>query len=82
MATLAELSAASGFAIEDVQYQPAHWNENRGPLVITVTTIRITCASVAAILRLITRKAIIKVSWQVDDCAVLVAMVRIFREIV
>lgn len=64
MATLAEVAAANGFTIEDVQYQVAHWNDNKGPLVIIVATILIVCASVAVILRLITIKAVIKMSWQ------------------
>jgi hypothetical protein len=77
MATLAETAAANGFTIEDVQYRLAHWNDNKGLLVIIVATILIVCASVAVILRLITRKAVIKISWQIDDYVILVALVRI-----
>lgn len=80
MASLLQIAADNGFTIEDVQYQLARWNENRGPLVITVTTIFTAFALVAVILRLITRKAIIKVSFQVDDYAILMATVGIHQE--
>lgn len=63
----------------DLDFQLAHWNDDRGPLVITITTIFIVFAMTAVVLRLITRKAIIKISWQVDDYAITVAMVRPFE---
>ena len=80
MATFAELAAANGFTVADIQHQLTHWDENRGPLVIIVTTILVACASVAVILRLTTRKVIVKLAWQVDDYAILGALVRHCRE--
>lgn len=65
---------------EDVQFQIAHWDDDKGPLVTTITTIFMVFAMIAVVLRLVTRKVIIKISWQVDDYAIIVAMVRAFRE--
>ncbi|CAD6594396.1 MAG: hypothetical protein ASARMPREDX12_008895 [Alectoria sarmentosa] len=59
----------------EVEFELAHWKDDRGHLVITVTTIFIALAMTAVALRLITRRAIIKISWQVDDYAIIVAMI-------
>jgi hypothetical protein len=79
IASLAQATAA-GFTLEEIKYQLAHSNDNRGPSVITVTTIFIACALIAVTLRLVTRKAIVKLSWQADDYAILVALVGSCRE--
>ena len=75
MATLAQF-LASGLTIQDLQYELAHWSDDRGPLVITIGTIFIVCALTAVALRLYTRKRIVKVSWQGDDYAIVAAIVR------
>ena len=61
---------------QEIDFELAHWDDNRGPLVIIVTTVFVAFAMMAVVLRLITRKAIIKISWQVDDYAIIVAMAR------
>jgi hypothetical protein len=79
MATFEEIAAANGFTPEDIQDQLAHLDENRGHLLITVTTILIACALLTVALRLLTRRAILKISWKIDDYAILAAMVRSYR---
>lgn len=60
---------------EDIKFQLTHWDEDRGPLVIAVSTTFIAFATIAVVLRLLTRKLILKISWQVDDYAITVALV-------
>lgn len=64
---------------EEIEYEFVHWNDDKGPSVIVVTTIFIVFALSAVVLRLITRKAIVRISWQVDDYAIVAAIVRLFR---
>lgn len=63
---------------QEIEFELAHWNDDKGPLVIIVTTILVVFAMTVVVLRLITRKGIIRISWQVDDYAIIVAMVRLF----
>ncbi len=59
---------------QEIEYMLAHWDDDRGPLVVTITTILIVCATIGVVLRLITRRAIIKIAWQLDDYAIFLAM--------
>ena len=61
---------------QEAHFELAHWNDDRGPSVIITTTVFVAFAMTTVVLRLITRKAITKISWQVDDYAIIVAMVR------
>jgi len=79
MAIFEQIAAANGFTAENIHYQLAHLDEDRGPLVVTVTTILIACALLTVALRLLTRRAILKISWKIDDYAILAAMVRTYR---
>lgn len=79
MATFEEIAAANGFTKEDIQNQLANLDEDRGPMVITVSTILIACALLTVVLRLLTRRAILKISWKIDDYAILAAMVRTYH---
>ena len=63
---------------QEAHFELAHWNDDRGPLVVITTTIFVAFAMTTVVLRLFTRKAITKISWQVDDYAIIVAMVRLF----
>ena len=62
---------------QEAHSELAHWNDDGAPSLIITTTILITFAMTTVVLRLITRKAITKISWQVDDYAIIVAMVRL-----
>lgn len=75
--TLANM-ASGRLTIGGVREELAHWNDDRGPLVITVTMIFIGCVTIALLLGLITRKIIIKLPWLVDDYAILGALVRTY----
>lgn len=65
----------SGVTFQEFEFELAHWNDDRGPFVIIITTIFTVCATIAVVLRLITRRAIIKLAWQLDDYAIILAMV-------
>ena len=60
---------------QELEFQLAHWNDDNGSLVITITTIFIVCAIIAVVLRLVTRRVVIKIAWQLDDYAITIAMV-------
>ena len=60
---------------QEAHFEVAHWNDDRAPWLIINTTILVAFAMTTVVLRLITRKAITKISWQVDDYAIIVAMV-------
>ena len=62
---------------QEARFQLAHWNDDRGPSLIITTTILVAFAMTTVVLRLITRKAVTKISWQMDDYAIIVAMVRL-----
>ncbi len=67
---------------EEEYYEIEHYYDDRGPLVITIMTIFVVFALITVVLRLVTRKVILKISWQLDDYAITVAMVGTFQEIV
>ena len=60
---------------QELEFQLAHWSDDNGSLVITITTIFIVCAIIAVVLRLVTRRVVIKIAWQLDDYAITIAMV-------
>lgn len=62
---------------QEAHFELTHWNDDRGPSVIITTTVFVAFAMTTVVLRLITRKAITKISWQVDDYAIILAMVRL-----
>lgn len=64
---------------ENIAFERAHWEDDRGPLVAIVTTVFIGQSLLTVILRLVTRKVILKRSWQVDDYAIVLAMVLWFE---
>lgn len=68
-------SGTGNFTPQELESELAHWNDDQGSLVITITTIFIVCAITAVLLRLITRRVIIKIAWQLDDYAITLAMV-------
>lgn len=74
MASLAVITN-SGITPQEIEFELVHWNDDRGALVITITTIFIVCATIAVVLRLITRRAIIKIAWQLDDYAITLALI-------
>lgn len=73
MAILAEIEAR-GITTADIGSELLHWNDDKGSLVITTTTIFSACEVAAVVLRLITRKLIVKIPWQIDDYAITVAL--------
>ena len=62
---------------QEAHFELAHWNDDGAPSLIITTTILGTFAITTVVLRLITRKLITKISWQVDDYAIIVATVRL-----
>ena len=62
---------------QEAHFELAHWNDDRAPSLIITTTILVAFAITTVVLRLITRKLITKISWQVDDYAIIVATVRL-----
>ena len=62
---------------QEAHFELAHWNDDGAPPLIITTTILVIFAMTTVVLRLITRKAITKIPWQVDDYAIIVAMVRL-----
>ena len=60
---------------QELEFQLAHWNDDNGSLVIMVTTIFTVCAIIAVLLRLVTRRAVIEIAWQLDDYAIIIALV-------
>ena len=75
MATQPE-TGTSGITPQKLEFQLAHWNDDKGSLAIATTTIFTVCAIIAVVLRLITRRVIIKIAWQLDDYAITLAMVK------
>lgn len=73
MASMAEIEDR-GITAADIESELLHWNENKGPVVITTLTIFYACAVAAVFLRLITRKLVVKIPWQIDDYAITVAL--------
>ena len=60
---------------EEMAFERAHWDDDRGPHVVAVTSVVIGLSMLTVILRLATRKTILKRSWQMDDYAIIIAMV-------
>ena len=60
---------------QELEFQLDHWNDDNDSLVITITTIFTICAIIAVLLRLVTRRAVIKIALQLDDYAIIIAMV-------
>ena len=77
MATQPE-TGTSGITPQELEFQLTHWNDDKGSLVIAITTIFTVCAIIAVVLRLITIKVFIKIAWQLDDYAITLAMVRYY----
>ena len=73
MASPGEIEA-SGIPPAEIESELLHWNDDKGPFVIAITTIFSACAVAAVILRLITRKLVVKIHWQIDDYAMTVAL--------
>lgn len=73
MASLAEIEA-KGITAAEIESELLHWNDNKGRLVITTLTIFSASAVAAVLLRLITRKFVVKIPWQIDDYAITVAL--------
>ena len=67
--------AAIGISPEEIENELSHWNDDRAPLVIIVTTFFTACAMIATVARLVTRRTIVKIPWQLDDYAIAIATV-------
>ena len=61
-------------ATEEMAFERAHWDDDRGPYVVAVTSVLIGLSMLTVILRLATRKTVLKRSWKMDDYAIIVAM--------
>lgn len=59
---------------QELQYQTLHRNDNEGPTLSIIATTLVAATAVAVVLRLITRR-IIKRPLDVDDFAIIVALV-------
>lgn len=66
-----------GITAAEIASEFLHWSDDKGPLIITTLTIFSTCAVAAVVLRLITRKLVIKIPWQIDDYAITLALASI-----
>ena len=69
------MATQPSIAPQELEFQLVQWNDDDGTLVITVTTIFTVCAIIAVLLRLVTRRAVIRIAWQLDDFAIIIAMV-------
>ena len=65
---------ASTFSPEEVAYERAHWNEDKGPAMIAGGIVLIGFATVAVILRLMARK-MKRLPWMADDYFIVAALV-------
>lgn len=68
--------ATAGITPEEIQRELLLWDDDKGRVVIIVTTLFTACAAIATVARLITRRAINKIAWQLDDYAIVLATVR------
>lgn len=68
----------SGVGPEELRYQEAHLHEDRGPLIVGVSTFLIVLCIIAVTLRFVARW-IRRLPWMADDYAMLPALVRIPR---
>ena len=69
------MATQPSITLQELEFQLAHWNDDNGSLVITIATIFTICAIIAVFLRLVTRRAVIKIAWQLDDYAIIIAVV-------
>ena len=60
---------------QEIETQSVHLNDDRGRVVIIVTSLFTLFAIITTLARLITRRAIVKVPWQPDDYAIAAATV-------
>ena len=73
------IAMASGFTPQEIAYETAHYQDNKGPAITGGSILLIIVATVAVFLRLLARR-IKKTAWGSDDVMIVVALVGLIFE--